>query len=292
MKIKDLLNEDVVKIMSKETLVAIQEAFDKKVELTAEAALVAQDELYAEKLDQLIKTIDRDHSVKMKRIVSAIDQDRTQKLIKVIKKYETSLNEGSNGVVNHVVGAVSSYLDTFLNESFSKEDFAKAVKNTSAMNVLERLRSTLAVDSVMMKESVQEAVLDGKNKIDSLHNENSDLKNKLKVLGEEFNNIRVNALIEEKISKMSDDKKSFVRKTLKDKSFDFISENFDYVSRLFDKKEKEKIKSITEDAKKRKIDVDFIPEQQKVVVESINNNNDDDAYDPYVSELAKVFGNR
>jgi len=292
MKIKDLLNEDVVKIMSKETLVAIQEAFDKKVELTAEAALVAQDELYAEKLDQLIKTIDRDHSVKMKRIVSAIDQDRTQKLIKVIKKYETSLNEGSNGVVNHVVGAVSSYLDTFLNESFSKEDFAKAVKNTSAMNVLERLRSTLAADSVMMKESVQEAVLDGKNKIDSLHNENSDLKNKLKVLGEEFNNIRVNALIEEKISKMSDDKKSFVRKTLKDKSFDFISENFDYVSRLFDKKEKEKIKSITEDAKKRKIDVDFIPEQQKVVVESINNNNDDDAYDPYVSELAKVFGNR
>jgi hypothetical protein len=43
MKIKDLLNEDVVKIMSEDTLVAIQEAFDKKVELTTEAALVAQD---------------------------------------------------------------------------------------------------------------------------------------------------------------------------------------------------------------------------------------------------------
>jgi len=291
MKIKDLLNEDVVKIMSEDTLVAIQEAFDKKVELTTEAALVAQDELYAEKLDQLIKTIDRDHSVKMKRIVSAIDQDRTQKLLKVVKKYETALNEGSQGTVAHVVGAVSSYLDSFLEESFSKDDFSKAVKNTSAMNVLERLRNTLAVDSVMMKESVQEAVLDGKSKIDNLHNENVELKKQLRVLEENFNAVRVNALIEEKISKMSDDKKSFVRKTLKDKSFDFISENFDYVSRLFDKKEKEKIKSITEDAKKRKIDVDFIPEQQKVVVESINNNNDD-AYDPYVSELAKVFGNR
>jgi hypothetical protein len=291
MKIKDLLNEDVVKIMSEDTLVAIQEAFDKKVELTTEAALVAQDELYAEKLDQLIKTIDRDHSVKMKRIVSAIDQDRTQKLLKVVKKYETALNEGSQGTVAHVVGAVSSYLDSFLEESFSKDDFSKAVKNTSAMNVLERLRNTLAVDSVMMKESVQEAVLDGKSKIDNLQNENVELKKQLRVLEENFNAVRVNALIEEKISKMSDDKKSFVRKTLKDKSFDFISENFDYVSRLFDKKEKEKIKSITEDAKKRKIDVDFIPEQQKVVTESINNNNDD-AYDPYVSELAKVFGNR
>jgi hypothetical protein len=291
MKIKDLLNEDVVKIMSEDTLVAIQEAFDKKVELTTEAALVAQDELYAEKLDQLIKTIDRDHSVKMKRIVSAIDQDRTQKLLKVVKKYETALNEGSQGTVAHVVGAVSSYLDSFLEESFSKDDFSKAVKNTSAMNVLERLRNTLAVDSVMMKESVQEAVLDGKSKIDNLQNENVELKKQLRVLEENFNAVRVNALIEEKISKMSDDKKSFVRKTLKDKSFDFISENFDYVSRLFDKKEKEKIKSITEDAKKRKIDVDFIPEQQKVVTESINNNNDD-AYDPYVSELDKVFGKR
>jgi hypothetical protein len=291
MKIKDLLNEDVVKIMSEDTLVAIQEAFDKKVELTTEAALVAQDELYAEKLDQLIKTIDRDHSVKMKRIVGAIDQDRTQKLLKVVKKYETALNEGSQGTVAHVVGAVSSYLDSFLEESFSREDFSKAVKNTSAMNVLERLRNTLAVDSVMMKESVQEAVLDGKGKIDNLQSENVQLKKQLKVLEENFNTVRVNALIEEKISKMSDDKKSFVRKTLKDKSFDFISENFDYVSRLFDKKEKEKIKSITEDAKKRKIDVDFIPEQQKVVTESINNNNDD-AYDPYVSELDKVFGKR
>jgi hypothetical protein len=227
----------------------------------------------------------------MKRVVEAVDADRTQKLLKIAKKYERTLNEDSSAFKKQMVGAVSVYLDEFLEESISKEDLAAAVKNKSAYSVLEKLRGVLAVDSVLMKESVQEAVLDGKTQIDNLAIENSKLKKQLSSLQENFNNIRVNALIEEKISNMATDKKSFVRKTLKDKSFDFVNENFDYVSRLFDKKEKEKIKSITEEAKQRKMDVDFIPEYQNVVSESVNNNNDD-SYNAYIDELSKVFGKR
>jgi hypothetical protein len=291
MKITDLLNEEVVSVIGEESLVAIQEAFEKKVELTTEAALISQDEVYAEKLDQLIQAIDKDHSTKMKRVVEAVDADRTQKLLKVVNKYERALNEDSATFKKQMVGAVSAYLDEFLEESISKEDLATAVKNKSAYNVLEKLRGVLAVDSVLMKESVQEAVLDGKTQIDNLQSENSKLKKQLSSLQESFNNIRVNALIEEKISNMETEKKSFIRKTLKDKSFDFVNENFDYVSRLFDKKEKEKIKSITEEAKQKKMDVDFIPEYQKVVSESVNNTTDD-SYNSYVEELSKVFGKR
>lgn len=291
MKITDLLNEDVISVIGEESLVAIQEAFEKKVDLTAEAALIAQDEVYAEKLNDLIKAIDKDHSLKMKRVVEAVDADRTQKLLKIAKKYERTLNEDSAAFKKQMVGAVSIYLDEFLEESISKEDLATAVKNKSAYSVLEKLRGVLAVDSVLMKESVQEAVLDGKTQIDNLAIENSKLKKQLSSLQENFNNIRVNALIEEQISNMATDKKSFIRKTLKDKSFDFVNENFDYVSRLFDKKEKEKIKSITEEAKQKKMDVDFIPEYQNVVSESVNNNNDN-SYNAYVDELSKVFGKR
>jgi len=291
MKITDLLNEDVISVIGEKSLVAIQEAFENKVELTTEAALIAQDEVYAEKLNELIKAIDKDHSSKMKRVVEAVDADRTQKLLKIAKKYERTLNEDSSAFKKQMVGAVSVYLDEFLEESISKEDLASAVKNKSAYSVLEKLRGVLAVDSVLMKESVQEAVLDGKTQIDNLAFENSKLKKQLSSLQENFNNIRVNALIEEKISNMANDKKSFIRKTLKDKSFDFVNENFDYVSRLFDKKEKEKIKSITEEAKQKKMDVDFIPEYQNVVSESVNNNNDN-SYNAYIDELSRVFGKR
>jgi 3-methyladenine DNA glycosylase AlkC len=291
MKIKDLLNKDAVQVFSESSLDAIQEAFDKKVELSTEAALIAQDELYAEKLDTLIKTIDKDHTAKMKKIVEAVDQDRAQKLLKVVKKYERTLNEDASSYKKQLVGAVSVYLDEFLEESISTEDLSTAVKNKSAMGVLSKLRNVLSVGSVMMNESIQEAVIDGKSQITSLQSENENLKQKLQQLGESYNNVRVNALIEEKISSMEDDKKSFIRKTLKDKSFEFIKENFDYVSRLFDKKEKEKIKNITEDAKKKSANVDFIPKTEKILTESLNTK-EFTGGDIYVNELSKVFGSR
>jgi hypothetical protein len=291
MKIKDLLNKDAVQVFSESSLDAIQDAFDKKVELSTEAALIAQDELYAEKLDTLIKTIDKDHTAKMKKIVEAVDQDRAQKLLKVVKKYERTLNEDASSYKKQLVGAVSVYLDEFLEESISTEDLSTAVKNKSAMGVLSKLRNVLSVGSVMMNESIQEAVIDGKSQITSLQSENENLKQKLQQLGESYNNVRVNALIEEKISSMEDDKKSFIRKTLKDKSFEFIKENFDYVSRLFDKKEKEKIKNITEDAKKKSANVDFIPKTEKILTESLNTK-ESTGGDIYVNELSKVFGSR
>jgi 3-methyladenine DNA glycosylase AlkC len=291
MKIKDLLNKDAVEVFSESSLDAIQEAFDTKVNLATESALIAQDELYAKKLDTLIKTIDKDHTAKMKKIVEAVDQDRAQKLLKVVKKYERTLNEDATQYKQQLVGAVSVYLDEFLEESVSTEDLATAVKNKSAMSVLGKLRNVLSVGSVMMNESIQEAVLDGKSQITSLQEENTELKNKMKQLSESYNNVRVNSLIEEKISSMDDDKKSFIRKTLKDKSFEFIKENFDYVSRLFDKKEKEKIKNITEDAKKKSANVDFIPKTEKILTENLNTN-EPSGGDIYLSELSKVFGTR
>jgi 3-methyladenine DNA glycosylase AlkC len=291
MKIKDLLNKDAVEVFSESSLDAIQEAFDTKVNLATESALIAQDELYAKKLDTLIKTIDKDHTAKMKKIVEAFDQDRAQKLLKVVKKYERTLNEDATQYKQQLVGAVSVYLDEFLEESVSTEDLATAVKNKSAMSVLGKLRNVLSVGSVMMNESIQEAVLDGKSQITSLQEENTELKNKMKQLSESYNNVRVNSLIEEKISSMDDDKKSFIRKTLKDKSFEFIKENFDYVSRLFDKKEKEKIKNITEDAKKKSANVDFIPKTEKILTENLNTN-EPSGGDIYLSELSKVFGTR
>lgn len=291
MKIKDLLNKDAVQVFSESSLDAIQEAFDKKVELSTEAALIAQDEVYAEKLDTLIKTIDKDHTAKMKKIVEAVDQDRAQKLLKVVKKYERTLNEDAASYKKQLVGAVSAYLDEFLEESISTEDLSTAVKNKSAMGVLSKLRNVLSVGSVMMNESIQEAVIDGKSQITSLQAENENLKEKLQQLGESYNNVRVNALIEEKISSMDNDKKSFIRKTLKDKSFEFIKENFDYVSRLFDKKEKEKIKNITEDAKKKSANVDFIPKTEKILTENLNTF-EPSTGDLYVNELSKVFGSR
>jgi hypothetical protein len=289
MTLKNLLSEDVQKILSEESLTAIQDAFDTKVKLTVEAALIEQDDLYATKLQTLVTSIDKDHTKKMKRLVEAVDKNNASKLVKVVKLYQKdSLNE-STKFKNQLVNSISAYLDEYLNEAVDKKDFEQAVKNKTAFNVLENLRGVLAVDSVMMKESVKDAVLDGKSQITKLQNENSELKTQFKALYEANQQTEVKMILEEKTSNLSETKKNFIRKALQDKSLKFIQENFDYTLRLFEKQEKSKLATLKEDAlNKRTVRPDVVP-TQKIIEERVNNTNEDKHGDMYIDVLSKTW---
>lgn len=288
MKIKDLLNEDVKGLLTEESLTAIQNAFDSKVTLAIEQALEEQDGIYAEKLQSLVTSIDQDHSVKMKRVMESVDKNRASKLVKMVKMYERDLKVDGVKFKKTLIGNISSYLDEYLNECVSTEDLQAAVKNKTAFSVLENLRQVLAVDIVTQKKSVQSAILDGKAQLDALQKENAELKKNFKVLQESNDKTKKDLFLESKLSAFTDEKKkSFIKKTLDGKTLEFIEENFDYVTRLFDKAEKGKLKVIKEEAiEQRKVKPDFVKTPEKVVTENVNNN--DDTVDPYVSALSQV----
>lgn len=287
MKIKDLLNEDVKGLLTEESLTAIQNAFDGKVELAVEAALEAQDEVYAERLETLVESIDKDHSKKMQRVMASVDAGRADKLVKVIKMYERDLKVDGVKFKKTLIGNISNYLDEYIAECVSTDDIKAAVKNKTAFSVLENLRNVLSVDTVMQKKSIQSAILDGKAQMDKLQQENAELKKNFKLLYESNQETKKSLFLESKIAKFSDEKKNFIKKTLAGKSLEFIEENFAYATRLFDKSEKENLKVIKEQAiENRKVKPDFVKQPEKVVEESVNNT-DDDA-NPYVSELSKV----
>jgi hypothetical protein len=143
------------------------------------------------------------------------------------------------------------------------------------MNVLKNLQKVLAVDSAVINGSIQEAVIDGKGRIDQLEQENAELKKQFKALYEQNQKTEVVSLLESKTSKFPETKKTFIRRALADKSVKFIEENFDYTVRLFDKQEKSKLQTLKEDAiSKREVKPDFVSpaKNEKVVEESINNN--------------------
>jgi len=273
--LKNLFTEDVQKVLTDETLTAIEEAFNTKVELTVESALKEQDEVYAGKLKTLIGAIDKDHTGKMKRIIEAVDKSNASKLVKLVKMYEKESKVDAENFKKILVESISSYLDEYVDQTIDKKDLAQAVKNKSAMNVLENLRKVFAVDYTMMNESVQEAVIDGKSQIDKLKDENAEIKKQFKALYEENQKTEVRSLLESKTSKFSESKKGFLKKALADKSVKFIEENFDYTSRLFDKQEKSKLQTLKEEAiSKREVKPDFITPQktEKVIEEKVNNN--------------------
>lgn len=287
MKIKDLLNEDVKGLLTEESLTAIQNAFDGKVDLAVEAALEAQDEVYAERLETLVESIDKDHSKKMQRVMSSVDAGRADKLVKVVKMFERDLKVDGVKFKKTLIGNISTYLDEYIAECVSTDDIKAAVKNKTAFAVLENLRNVLSVDTVMQKKSIQSAILDGKSQLDKLQQENAELKKNFKLLYESNQETKKSLFLEAKISKFSDEKKTFIKKTLAGKSLEFIEENFAYATRLFDKSEKENLKVIKEQAiENRKVKPDFIKQPEKVVEESVNNTDDDT--DPYVRELSQV----
>ena len=290
--LKNLFTEDVQKVLTDETLTAIEEAFNDKVNVTVESALLEQDEMYASKLKVLIDTLDKDRARKLKRVVEAVDKHNASKLVKLVKLYEKANVTDAKKFKRTLVESVSAYLDEFLKTTINMEDFQQAVKNKSAYKVLGNLRKVLAVDSGMINESFQEAVIDGKNQIDELKKENAELKKQFKALYEQNQRTEVQSLLESKTSKFSETKKGFIKKALGDKSFKFIEENFDYTVRLFDKQEKSKLQTLKEEAlNKREIKPDVVPtpKTEKVIEEKVNNN---DLKSDYLAALSRGKGQK
>lgn len=281
MKVNNLLPENAKEILTEESLQTIEEAFSEKLKLTVESALAQQDELYAEKLQQLISAIDKDHTSKLKAVVEAIDKNNAQKLINVVNKYEAAINEEASSFKTTLVESISEYLEEFLDEAIPVQAIEEATKNRTAREVLSNLRRVLAVDSALMSESVKEGVVDAKNQIDVLSEQVQKLSQENKLLKEHYTKTKTALLLEEKTKDLSEKRREYIKRVLGDKSPNFIEENFDYTLRLFDKKEQERIDVIKEQAfTNRKVKADA-----PVIRESTTQKQ---AVNPYVAELDRM----
>ena len=153
------MDTELLKNLSEESMVKIQEAIESKVKekvsIHVEKALTEQDELYSQKLEQLLKSIDRDHTTKLQKVVEAIDADRTGKLKMVIEKYEKTLSQDAKNFKTQIIESISDYLETYLDEKVPAAEIKEAVRNKKAITVLESLRNHLAVDAALQKVSIK-----------------------------------------------------------------------------------------------------------------------------------------
>ena len=274
--LKDLTPESMTEIQN-----AINSKVQDKVNIHVEKALAEQDELYSKKLSQLLEAIDADHSAKLEKVVEAVDADRAEKLKIVIKKYEKILTEDANNFKSQLVESISDYLDTYLAEAVPADEIKEAVRNKKAITVLENLRSHLAVDAALQKESIKEAILDGKNqiheassKLESIVAENASLQN-------ELNGIKANLIIEQRTANLDEQQKKYLRKVFTNKSPEFIKENFDYTLKLFEKKSNTRIEYLKEESLTESSNVDRVVfEQSETINEAVETS-------PYLKELSK-----
>jgi len=250
--LKTILKEASGDALTDETLDQIEsmfnEAVDTKAAIRVEKALIEQDESHAGKLGELLEAIDDDHSDKLQKVVEAIDQNHSQKLVQLVKRYEGSLNEEAGSFKQSLVESISSYLDEYIDEKLPATEIEEAVKNKKAIAVLESLRSTLGVDFALAKDTIRDAIQEGKETITESHTQISQLQEQNNNLASRVDTLNTHILLTEKTQDLPAEKRSYVFKVLSDKDTQFINENFDYTVRLFDKTEQEKIEQIKDDA--------------------------------------------
>ncbi|NBO99686.1 MAG: hypothetical protein EBU90_06105 [Proteobacteria bacterium] len=285
--IKSILKEATQDLLSEEVLKEIEEAFNstvsEKVQIHVTKALTEQDEDYSKKLEHLLEAIDADHTKKLEKVVEAIDANHTEKLKKLVEKYAAALNKEAKEFKDNTINNISTYLEAYLDEAIPAEEVKDAVKNRKALEVLDQLRSILGVDAALAKESIREAVQDGKRqieeasqKLEAATKELAQYKSQLAVKDAELT-------LEKKTAGLTPRKKDYINKVMKGKSAQFITENVDYALSLFDKTEKERLQNIKEEA----VTETAATHVDRPVVEESVQPSDDVVMSPYLKELSK-----
>ena len=291
MDIKKQLKKVTKELLSEEALNEIQSAFENAVEEKAKihvaSALVKQDNDYATKLSHLLEVIDKDHTTKLKKVVRAIDVNHGQKLKGIVEKYQTALVNEAGSFKSNIINDVSTYLDAYVNEALPKAQIEEAVKNKRATIVLEQIKDFLGVDAAVAKKSVKSAIIDGKKQIDEANNRLAKIQKEHSYLLEKYNTISSDLLLEKKVAGLTDKKKDYIMRIMKNKSAQFINENFDYALNLFSKNESERIHELKESALKRSVTREV--DAPRIIVEekTAPSHREDVQMNPYLKELSK-----
>jgi hypothetical protein len=291
--IKDTLKQNVEGLLSEDALNEIESAFNAAVEersaLHVEAALVKQDEDHAGKVQSLLMAIDDDHTKKLDRIVHAVNENHTQKLKQVITKYQGTLNEEAGDFKSTIVGSISNYLDLYMDKTFPAEVVQEAVNNKRAQGVLGEVRKLLSVDMALAKDSIRDAVVDGRNQINEATEQLTQVKAENETLKVQLDSAQATEVLDRLSADLPDYKKKYVQKVLCDKSAQFITENFGYTLELFDKESTKKNEVLREEAQRtvKGGNVDPVVAREQVIEEAATDVDADPAFNNYMNELGK-----
>lgn len=257
MNIKKLLEEKFQGLLKEDQIDALSAAFDEAVKAKAgvlvEAALIKQDQSYADKLQKLVekivKKIDSDHAQKLNILLERLDEDRASKLDKVVQKYKKILNEDAKNFKKQLIDKVSHFLDLYLEEAIPTQKLYEAVSNTKGNKILEEIRKFVGIDNNFVSQNTREALKEGLKEIKNLRVSLGEALKQKTLLKAQLNKERSARLLEEKCKGFDKRKKDYLQRVFANKSPDYITENFKYVSEIFDSEQEEKNQLISESAK-------------------------------------------
>ena len=212
----------------------IEEAFEAKtnekaadrVAVDVAAALAKQEAEHKE----ILKKVYEAAEAKRETDVKAIEAKNLAGLKQLIEAHKVQLETEAVAFRNETEQQISDFLDEQLAVVVPTSVLEEAANNNVARQILSQIREVAGMDDTIVKGNVKKALLEGKKIMDEQAKKIEQLEKRAQ-LAESI------ALIESKTTGMPQEKKDHIKTVFKNRGPKFIAENFDYVSKSFDREE-------------------------------------------------------
>ena len=242
--IADLLPEAITKHLSEESLAALKEEFENLVEskvadrlaVATAAAEASLDEEVNKQTTELVHKIEEAHKLGLEKVVNHLTEKYEDNLAKVRNYYKNQLGREALKFKNQLVESVSNYIDSRIDKLVPYAEVKAAVKNDSAMRVLESFKNILNVNEATVNTSIRSAVLDGHKMLQKAQAEAEAAINEKAAIENQMNLMAENYAFERNIAQLDEDQKNFVIRMAKKAGVEYVNENMGYITNLYEKK--------------------------------------------------------
>lgn len=241
--IKDLLPQAITEALSEEKLEKLQAEFDRiveakvhdRIEIAKRCERTAFDEKSKANLERLVVQIDEAHKKLFAEAYKAITNDYEKQLSKIRSHYHNVVSKESDRFKKNLIESISTHITEQVNKLVPTKDIRKAVRNVSATQVLESLKTLLAVDEAAAMKTCREPFMES---IKVMNKQGSQIKrleeSNRKLRDQVAESAKENFFAQkQKALHLSEGALNFVKKTLDGASLDYIKENFDYTLKHF-----------------------------------------------------------
>lgn len=288
----DVLNPEVKQAISESFANAVNEAVEQKlnerVELAVQNAVERIDEDHTAKVEKLIEAIDESHTKMFQDVVRKIDESHTRKLELVVEKFQRELKENADGFKNSLVTKISKFIDLKLESLIPQNHLKEAVENIQSRKLVQEMKKLLSFDPESVNSEVKTALKEGYDAIEGLKVQLNEKAKENLLLRDTLNKFKSEVLLEKKVKDLPKAKKDFIYKFMSDKTPEYISENFDYVLKMFEDNEKEDAEVLKEEAKAKTVakTVKVPPLQIKdEEIETLNESSSGDDVSEFLKEI-------
>jgi hypothetical protein len=242
--IADLLPEAITKNLSEGSLSALKEEFERLVEskvaervaLATAAAETSLDEEVNRQTTELVHKIEEAHKIGLEKVVNFLTEKYNSNLQKVRNYYKNQLGREALKFKNTLVESVSNYINARIDNLVPYAEVKAAVKNDTAMKLLESFKQQINAGEAMKDANVRGAIMEGYSMLQNAQKAEKAATEKAAKLQNQLDEMAESYAFERNLSHLDEEQQNFMIRMAKKAGVAYVNENMSYINTLYEKK--------------------------------------------------------